>query len=157
MSEQSERIEITATDLLARLAGECRKLVDASGLEDGQGGGWESYDCLLVELRTLLKAAEVHLAHQRETCSNREKGCLCKPLDCFEPRLSSYSPPACSPRIVQLLMTPQDATWQGRLIGLGSDGETYSVNYKGFWELFVPALGVTENEGMSGPNGQSAR
>ena len=51
----------------------------------------------------------------------------------------------CSPRIVQLLMTPQDATWQNRLIGLGSDGVTYSVNYKGFWEPFVPPLGVTPN------------
>ena len=51
----------------------------------------------------------------------------------------------CSPRIVQLLMTPQDATWQNRLIGLGSDGVTYSVSHKGFWEPFVPPLGVKEN------------
>jgi hypothetical protein len=50
-----------------------------------------------------------------------------------------------SPRIVQLLMTPQDQTWQNRMIGLGSDGVTYSVNHKGFWEPFVPPLGVTEN------------
>lgn len=35
MSERSGRMEITSTDLLASLAAECRKLVDASGLEDG--------------------------------------------------------------------------------------------------------------------------
>ena len=58
---------------------------------------------------------------------------------------SGTCPSRCSPRIVQLLMTPQDATWQNRLIGLGSDGVTYSVNHKGFWEPFVPPLGVTEN------------
>ena len=49
--------------LLASLATECRKLVDASGLEDGPGGGWESYDCLLTELRKRLKAVEFHLAN----------------------------------------------------------------------------------------------
>jgi len=57
MSEQSSNV------LLASLATECRRLVDASGLEDGPGGGWETYDCLLTELRTRLKAAEVHLAN----------------------------------------------------------------------------------------------
>ena len=63
---------------------------------------------------------------------------------------SGTCPSDCSPRIVQLLMTPQDATWQNRLLGLGSDGVTYSVSHKGFWEPFVPPLGVTENAGSDG-------
>ena len=54
-------------------------------------------------------------------------------------------------RIIQLLMTPQDAAWQNRLIGLGSDGVTYSVSHKGFWEPFVPPLGVTENTKPNSP------
>jgi len=54
---------------------------------------------------------------------------------------------ACAPRIVQLLIAPQDATWQNRLLGLGSDGVTYAED-KGFWEPFVPPLGVGGNREM---------
>jgi len=56
-------MEITSTDLLASLVEECRKLVDASGLEGGAGGGWDAYDDLLTELRKRLKASESHLAN----------------------------------------------------------------------------------------------
>lgn len=55
-------MEITSADLLASLAEECRRMVDASGLEGGHGGGWETFDGQMVELRKRLKAAESHLA-----------------------------------------------------------------------------------------------
>jgi hypothetical protein len=54
--------ESRSADLLASLVEECRKLVDASGLEGGVGGGWETYDGLMTELRKRLKAAESYLA-----------------------------------------------------------------------------------------------
>ena len=73
MSERSGRMEITSTDLLASLAAECRKLVDASGLEDGPGGGWESYDCQLTEFRKRLKEAESHLANRENDMSDNDK------------------------------------------------------------------------------------
>jgi hypothetical protein len=78
MKERSDGMEIASTDLLASLATECRKLVDASGLEDGQGGGWESYDCLLTELRKRLNAAEFHLANISTTGSSPVHGALAK-------------------------------------------------------------------------------
>lgn len=54
-------------------------------------------------------------------------------------------------RIVQLLMSPQDATWQNRLLGLGSDGVTYELSPDGFWEPFIPPLGVmTLNNKLTG-------
>jgi hypothetical protein len=43
-------------------------------------------------------------------------------------------------KIVQLLMTPNDARWQGTLLGLSSDGETYHCN-SGYWEPYIPKLG----------------
>ena len=55
----------TSTDLLSSLTEECRRMIDASGLEDGPGGGWEKYDCLMVELRKRLKVAESHLADKQ--------------------------------------------------------------------------------------------
>ena len=41
------------------------------------------------------------------------------------------------PIIVQLLMTPNDSTWQGRLLGLGNNGVTYVCGYNGTWEPFI--------------------
>lgn len=49
--------------------------------------------------------------------------------------------PLVSPQIIQLLMTPNDATWQGVLIGLGSDGVTYVCGPSGRWETYIPPLG----------------
>lgn len=45
-----------------------------------------------------------------------------------------------SPQIIQLLITPNDATWQGRLLGLGSDGATYEAGTSGRWEPIIPPL-----------------
>lgn len=49
-----------------------------------------------------------------------------------------------SVRIIQLL-----AGWGGILLGLGSDGITYTIGHNGCWELHIPPLGVkqiTSNE-----------
>ena len=53
-----------------------------------------------------------------------------------------------TPKIIQLLMTPQDSTWQNSLLGLGSDGVTYRLNSNGFWEAFVPPLDVKKGESL---------
>jgi hypothetical protein len=63
MKDRSDGMEITSTNLLASLVEECRKLVDASGLEGSGGSGWETYDGLMTELRKRLKAAESYLAN----------------------------------------------------------------------------------------------
>jgi hypothetical protein len=55
--------ESRSADLLVSLVEECRKLIDATGLEGGGGGGWEAYDGLMTELRKRLKAAESYLAN----------------------------------------------------------------------------------------------
>lgn len=58
------------------------------------------------------------------------------------------------PKIVQILMAPNNSTWQGALFGLGSDGIVYVQNIRNekdeltglqrgqtFWEPAMPALG----------------
>lgn len=42
-----------------------------------------------------------------------------------------------SPRIIQILVAPNDATWQGMLLGLGDDGITYMVGSKNMWEPMI--------------------
>ena len=46
----------------------------------------------------------------------------------------------CTPKIVQLLLCHNDNQWQGRLLGLGSDGVTYECGPKGAWVPFIPPL-----------------
>jgi len=71
-------------------------------------------------------------------------------LDAPEPE--DHQPPdgdcrafACSPQIVQILIAPNDAIWQGRMMGLDSSGAVHSVNPDGRWEPFVPPLNFQEN------------
>jgi hypothetical protein len=46
-------------DVLARLAAECRKMLDSTGIEPGSpGGGFAVYDPLFEDLRKLVKEAE---------------------------------------------------------------------------------------------------
>lgn len=52
----------------------------------------------------------------------------------------------CSPKIVQILIAPNDSTWQGRMMGLDSNGAVYSVNPDGKWEPFVPPLNFQQND-----------
>ena len=42
-------------------------------------------------------------------------------------------------KIIQLVKTENDCTWQGRLLGLGDDGVTYDSS-SGVWKPFIPAL-----------------
>ena len=44
------------------------------------------------------------------------------------------------PRIIQLIFARHDCQWQGRLLGLGSDGVTYVCDEKGEWAPFIPPL-----------------
>jgi hypothetical protein len=60
-----EHLPVCSDGLLESLVEECRKLVDASGLEGGRGNGWETYDGLMTELRKRLKAAESYLANSK--------------------------------------------------------------------------------------------
>ena len=55
----------------------------------------------------------------------------------------------CSPKIIQILIAPNDSTWQGRMMGLDSSGAVHSVNPEGRWEPFVPPLNFQENREMN--------
>jgi len=44
------------------------------------------------------------------------------------------------PKIIQLLLTPNDETWQGVLLGLDSDGVTYVCGTSGRWEPLIRPL-----------------
>ena len=50
------------------------------------------------------------------------------------------------PKIIQLLMTPNDLPWQENLLGLGDDGVTYYASEKRIWKLYMPALGSKVQE-----------
>ena len=56
-----------AAAILADLAMECRSLVNASGLEGGEGGGWDKHDPQLTDLRKYLGEAERHLERDMAT------------------------------------------------------------------------------------------
>ena len=51
----------------------------------------------------------------------------------------------CSPKIIQILIAPNDAIWQGILLGLGDDGITYQVGTGTKWEPMIPDLNYREN------------
>jgi hypothetical protein len=44
-----------------------------------------------------------------------------------------------TPRIIQLLMSPNDSVWQGVLLGLGDDGTTYHCQGD-TWQPYIPPL-----------------
>ena len=44
------------------------------------------------------------------------------------------------PRIIQLLITPNNSTWQSILLGLGNDGVTYRCGHYGTWEPYIPPV-----------------
>ena len=45
-----------------------------------------------------------------------------------------------APKIIQILITPNDLMWQGILVGLGDDGITYQVGTGTKWEPMIDAL-----------------
>ena len=49
-----------------------------------------------------------------------------------------------SAKIIQILTTPNDALWQGRLLGLGDDGATYQCGASK-WELIIEPLTARHN------------
>ena len=54
------------------------------------------------------------------------------------------------PKIIQILTTEHNEMWQGRLLGLSSDGTVYSVGTSGLWEKFVPPLGFKRVDDSNG-------
>lgn len=42
-------------------------------------------------------------------------------------------------KIIQILIAPNDSSWQGMLLGLGNDGVTYR-EVDGVWVEFIPKL-----------------
>jgi len=45
-----------------------------------------------------------------------------------------------TPKIIQILATPNDPCWQGRMLGLCDNGVTYEVNHKGVWSPIIAPL-----------------
>ena len=41
-------------------------------------------------------------------------------------------------KIVQILIAPDNSTWQGKMLGLGNDGIVYSAENDG-WAEFMPS------------------
>ena len=60
----------------------------------------------------------------------------------------------CSPKIIQILIAPNDSTWQGILLGLGDDGITYQVGTGAKWEPMIPPINSLENSLVSPQNEQ---
>ena len=48
------------------------------------------------------------------------------------------------PKIIQILITPDNALWQNVLIGLGDDGVVYEVSDHTRWRPMVPPIGYEE-------------
>lgn len=54
--------------------------------------------------------------------------------------------PTPSPKIIQILIAPNDVNWQGTLIGLGDDGVTYHAGTEWVWEPLISPICSQENE-----------
>jgi len=52
---------------------------------------------------------------------------------------------SCSPKIIQILIAPNDALWQGMLIGLDDAGVTYHAGTKSVWEPLISPLSFQAN------------
>jgi hypothetical protein len=47
---------------------------------------------------------------------------------------------AWSPKIVQLLLTPNDSNWQGMLLGLADNGDTYRLDHADGWVIWFDGI-----------------
>jgi len=59
-----------------------------------------------------------------------------------------------APKIIQILIAPNDSTWQGILLGLGDDGITYRVGTGTRWEPMIPDINYKENAEQSRDDGK---
>jgi hypothetical protein len=48
-------------------------------------------------------------------------------------------------KIIQILIAPNDAAWQGRLVGLADDGSVWWVG-PSKWEPCIPPIETSEQE-----------
>jgi hypothetical protein len=46
----------------------------------------------------------------------------------------------CSPKIIQLLLTPNDSNWQGMLLGLADNGDTYRLDHAEGWVIWFDGI-----------------
>jgi hypothetical protein len=53
---------------------------------------------------------------------------------------SGSSAPICSPKIIQLLLTPNDSNWQGMLLGLADNGDTYRLDHADGWVIWFDGI-----------------
>jgi hypothetical protein len=47
------------------------------------------------------------------------------------------------PKIIQLLLMPDNSTWQGTFYGLGDDGVVYALSNQGEWKPDIPPIGTS--------------
>lgn len=46
----------------------------------------------------------------------------------------------CAPKIIQLLLTPNDSNWQGMLLGLADNGDTYRLDHADGWVIWFDGI-----------------
>lgn len=51
---------------------------------------------------------------------------------------------SCPPKIIQLLLAPNDSNWQGMLLGLADNGDTYRLDHADGWVIWFDGIS-TEN------------
>jgi len=44
------------------------------------------------------------------------------------------------PKIIQLLLTPNDSDWQGALLGLADNGDTYRLDHADGWVIWFDGI-----------------
>ena len=55
----------------------------------------------------------------------------------------------CSPKIIQLLLTPNDSNWQGMLLGLADNGDTYRLDDTDGWVIWFDGISKENADGDS--------
>lgn len=55
-----------------------------------------------------------------------------------------------NPKIIQILIAPNDAVWQGRLLGLGDDGVVYENETTGWVPSIQPLTAIDKKEAIFG-------
>jgi hypothetical protein len=55
---------------------------------------------------------------------------------------------AWSPKIVQLLLTPNDSNWQGMLLGLADNGDTYRLDHADGWVIWFDGIPKQNDESI---------
>jgi hypothetical protein len=54
----------------------------------------------------------------------------------------------CSPKIIQLLLTRNDSNWQGMLLGLADNGDTYRLDHADRWVIWFDGISKENAESI---------